>query len=158
MLISHLILAIYWIVYCLLHSLLADLGFKKTMQVFLGRGFRYYRLGYTIFAFIGLAWIVVYQYRLDTIQLISKHALIVFVGTTILIAGLVIMLVCIRKYFLSLSGLLSLVQERTKAQLMIGGLHRFVRHPLYLGTFMAIWGGFFLLPFLSIFISNTIIK
>jgi methanethiol S-methyltransferase len=157
MLISHIILAFYWILYCFLHSLLADLGFKKNMQVLLGKGFRYYRLGYTLFAFIGLGLIIWYQYQLPVIYIFEADTLLLAAGAIISVVGLIIMAACIKKYFLSLSGLLSLVQEKTKAQLMIGGLHRWVRHPLYLGTFMALWGGFLILPHLSILISNTII-
>jgi protein-S-isoprenylcysteine O-methyltransferase Ste14 len=40
---------------------------------------------------------------------------------------------------------------------MIGGIHRYVRHPLYLGTFLAIWGGFLMYPVLSLFVSNIVI-
>ena len=40
---------------------------------------------------------------------------------------------------------------------MTGGFHRYVRHPLYLGTFITIWAGFLLLPLISLLISNAII-
>jgi protein-S-isoprenylcysteine O-methyltransferase Ste14 len=73
------------------------------------------------------------------------------------VTGLLIMGICIKKYFLSLSGLKSLFQEKPAHELMIGGIHRYVRHPLYLGTFLAIWGGFLVYPVLSFFISNVVI-
>ena len=59
---------------------------------------------------------------------------------------------------MSLSGLKSLVQpENNKAELMITDIHRYVRHPLYLGTFIFIWGLWLTLPYLSLLISNAII-
>jgi protein-S-isoprenylcysteine O-methyltransferase Ste14 len=157
MLISHVILALLWLLYCFLHSLLADPGFKKSMKGMLGKNFRYYRLGYTIFAFAGLLLIVLYQWNMATVELFAGRYLMNMAGWILTIAGVFIMLICIKKYFLSLSGVLTLFQEAAPSPLMTKGLHKYVRHPLYLGTFMAIWGGFLLLPLLSILISNSII-
>jgi protein-S-isoprenylcysteine O-methyltransferase Ste14 len=67
------------------------------------------------------------------------------------------MLVCIRKYFVSLSGLKSLYQEEPAAELMITGIHRYMRHPLYSGTFLAIWGLWVLWPSASLLIANAVI-
>lgn len=68
------------------------------------------------------------------------------------------MLVCIKKYFLNLSGLKSLVAEEVISnELRIDGIHRFVRHPLYLGTFIFIWGLFLLYPHWSLLIANSVI-
>ena len=157
MMIEHIFLALIWIIYCVTHSLLADPGWKKNMQTLLGNGFRYYRLGYTVFAFLGLTLIVFYQYQLKSTILFRGSSLLSVAGWILFISGILIMLICINKYFISLSGLQSLVKEPPRSQLMISGLHRFVRHPLYLGTFMTIWAGFLLLPLLSLLISNTII-
>jgi protein-S-isoprenylcysteine O-methyltransferase Ste14 len=75
-----------------------------------------------------------------------------------MILGAAIMLICIKKYFLSLSGLKSLFANKVVAnELRIDGIHKYVRHPLYLGTFIFIWGGFLLLPLLSLLISISII-
>jgi protein-S-isoprenylcysteine O-methyltransferase Ste14 len=78
-------------------------------------------------------------------------------GCLIAAAGLVLMLICIKKYFISLSGLLSLVQDNSTNQLIIRGVHRYVRHPLYLGTFAMLWGLLLLMPYLSLLIAITII-
>jgi methanethiol S-methyltransferase len=83
--------------------------------------------------------------------------LIRFAGILAAAAGLVLMLVCIRKYFFSLSGLRGLFIESATNELIITGVHKFMRHPLYLGTFAFIWGFFIVYPYLSLFISNTVI-
>lgn len=69
------------------------------------------------------------------------------------------MAVCIRKYFGRLSGLQTLFidEVHTGNKLIITGIHRHVRHPLYLGTFLFIWGLFILIPHTSLLISNFII-
>lgn len=58
---------------------------------------------------------------------------------------------------MGLSGLRSLVQEENYSELHISGIHRYVRHPLYLGTFLFIWGLFIVFPTLSLLISNSVI-
>ena len=40
---------------------------------------------------------------------------------------------------------------------MITGVHRIVRHPLYAGTFIFIWGLLIVYPYLSLFITDAII-
>jgi protein-S-isoprenylcysteine O-methyltransferase Ste14 len=58
---------------------------------------------------------------------------------------------------MNLSGLRSLVIEDFSNELQITGIHKYTRHPLYLGTFGFIWGLFLLLPYLSLFIANIVI-
>lgn len=73
--------------------------------------------------------------------------------------GLLIMALCIEKYFGRLSGLKTLFVDEvhTGNQLIVTGMHRYVRHPLYTGTFLFIWGLFIFIPYTSLLISNFII-
>lgn len=121
------------------------------------KNYKRYRLWYTLFAFVFLVVIIYYQIRILTIELFKWNDLIFIAGITISSAGLILMLVCIRKYFMSLSGLRSLIIENFSNELQITGVHKYVRHPLYLGTFLFIWGLFLLLPYLSLLITNIII-
>lgn len=157
MLQTHLILAVLWIVYCVLHSVLASLSIKARVQKLAGAHFRHYRLFYTLFAAVSLLAIVYYQLRMQSIVLFPKTVFSNIMGSLIGITGVVIMLVCIKKYFVSLSGVKSLVQESPSAELMIKGIHRYMRHPLYLGTFLAIWGLWLLVPTLGLLITNVVI-
>lgn len=157
MLLNHIILAILWLLYCILHSVLASLYVKQMVKKYTGRHYRYYRLFYTVFAAVSLLAIVYYQLFSYSPWLFDPWLFPGLAGLLIAIAGLVIMGICIKKYFLSLSGLKSLFQESPAAELMIAGIHRYMRHPLYLGTFMAIWGGWILFPSLSLLITNVVI-
>lgn len=79
-------------------------------------------------------------------------------GSIIAIAGITVMGICIRKYFAHLSGIRSLYMiEKNQNELMITGIHKYVRHPLYAGTFLFIWGLWLFLPLLSLLITNMII-
>lgn len=157
MLKTHLLLAFLWILFGVLHSVLAGLGVKKHFAIAFPKTFPYYRLLYTLFAFLTFGLVVWYQLKLASPFLFQRHLFTNAIGVIIAATGLVIMSICIKKYFLSLSGLKSLFQERPVHQLMVRGIHRYVRHPLYLGTFLAIWGAFLVYPLLSLLISNLAI-
>ncbi|MEO6894659.1 MAG: hypothetical protein ABI136_06445, partial [Ginsengibacter sp.] len=59
---QHWLLIVLWIVYYVIHSLLAatsvKIFFKKTLNGY----FRYYRLGYSVFALLTLISLLIYQY------------------------------------------------------------------------------------------------
>lgn len=157
MLLPHLILAGLWILYCFLHSLMASQSFKQKVQSLAGSGYRYYRLFYTLFAAFSLAGVIYYQVTIDTLSVFQPALLTTVVGSLLGVTGLVIMFICIKKYFLSLSGLKSLYQEAPSAELMIRGIHRYLRHPLYLGTFLFIWGLWVVFPSLGLLVADVVI-
>jgi protein-S-isoprenylcysteine O-methyltransferase Ste14 len=136
---------------------LASFSIKKWLQKKLKKKYNYYRLAYTIFSFVFLTGLLYYQINLPTIRLYQPGLLILIVGAVLGVSGLLLMLICIKKYFMSLSGLQNLARENHSTGLLITGVHRYVRHPLYLGTFGFIWGLLFIFPYLSLFIANGIV-
>lgn len=154
---QHVLLALFWILYGILHSLLASRRVKEGFQKKWPRAFDYYRVAYTLFAFVSLAALLWFQLTMRTVFLLAPNSFLWATGVFFAAAGLLLMLVCIRKYFFSLSGLKSLITEEKEAKLIISGVHRWVRHPLYLGTFSFIWGLFLITPQLSLLIADTLI-
>ena len=151
-------MALLWMVYGVLHSVLANTAVKGWFSRRMGRSFIHYRLFYSLFAFLSFIALLGYQLRITSPPLFAGFLSIKILGVLLSLVGLSIMLFCIRKYFMSLSGLRSLVRpEENKSELMITDIHRYVRHPLYLGTFIFIWGLWLAFPYLSLLISNTII-
>ena len=157
MLVSHIILAVLWIVYCVLHSLFASLAFKKWMETLTDKHFRLYRLYYTLFAFISLTGIILYQFSISQKIIFKSNSFTLAIGSLVSITGLIIMAICIRKYFMQFSGLRSLIENNAGNKLMVTGIHKHVRHPLYSGTFLFIWGFLLLLPYWSLLITCSII-
>jgi len=153
---DHILLALLWIIYCVLHSLLAGRRLKGWLQKKM-KNYKWYRLYYTVFSFVSLAALVYFQVRMITVQLFLPNILVLTTGAVLSVSGLVLMLVCIRKYFMGISGLRSLMFNGYSNKLQITGVHRYMRHPLYLGTFAFIWGLLLLLPYLSLLIANIII-
>lgn len=157
MLMNQILLAIFWIIYCMLHSVLASTTFKRVMKEKMKQYFKYYRPVYVLFSFVSLIAIIYFQISIGDTQLFSQTTIILVFGIVLGLFGVAIMIACIQKYFLHLSGLRSLFQERTTSSLMVSGIHRYVRHPLYLGTFIFIWSLLLLLPYAGLLISNIVI-
>ncbi len=146
---QHWILTGLWIVYYALHSVLAATVVKSYFKKNLGKYFRYYRLGYSTIAFIALLALLLYQYSF-TSPLLIKSILIKYLAIIFLILpGVVIMLISIKKYFLLLSGIRSIFTSVATPELKVTGIHNYVRHPLYSGTILFVFGLFFIFPTLS---------
>ena len=154
---NHYILAIAWIVYCVLHSVLAAANVKMWMEKWWGKKFRYYRLAYTLFAFAGLVAILIFQVSITSPLMFYSNGLIQWLGIAFAALGAALVMLNIFKYFMQLSGVRWLTQERPQAKLERRGLHKYVRHPLYFSTFLFIWSLWVVYPYLSLFIANLAI-
>jgi len=157
MLNSHLILATGWSLFCALHSVFASSTFKQWAARNMGARYKYYRLYYSFFAVLSFAAILIYLLNINSYRLFTTTRLTIISGIAVAAAGIAIMSVCVGKYFMQLSGLKGLIHNKTNNELMITGVHKVVRHPLYAGTFIFIWGLLILFPSLSLFISDAII-
>jgi methanethiol S-methyltransferase len=127
------------------------------LQALLQNRYRFYRLFYTLFSLLALVAVLFFQFKMNSPLLFHAGVAGDITGLSIAIAGLILMLICIRHYFLSLSGLMSLFSNRSSPQLIIKGIHLRVRHPLYAGTFLFIWGLWLYHPLLSHTIANAVI-
>lgn len=56
-----------------------------------------------------------------------------------------------------LSGVRSIFTRVPASELKVNGIHRFVRHPLYSGTILFVWGLFLVFPFLNNFIAAVLL-
>ena len=154
---SHIILASGWILFCILHSVFASLKFKRIAEPLMGKQYKHYRFYYTIFAFAGFAAIMIYLFTISSYRLFIVTQITTIIGIVVAVFGFIIMSVCILKYFMQLSGLKKVIGHEPGNELMITGIHKIVRHPLYTATFIFIWGLLILYPYLSLLIVDTII-
>ena len=158
MFLNHIILAILWAAFCVLHSLLADEKIRNFIGKLLGRNEKYYRILYSLFAFISLSAVVLYQLSIPARSLFQYPGAVWQLPAVLISgAGLLIMLICTRRYFFRVTGLVRLMEKKEPDGLLISGIHRHVRHPLYLGTLLFIWGLFLLIPVMSLLIMNVIV-
>ena len=141
---SYIVLCFLWITYCLLHSFLANSRLKSFLQLKTGISNRWYRLAYNIFALTSLLLIIIFQAKFPSHFIFKESLSVKFLATFFGGIGMYIMIICIMMYFKQLSGI-----KNIKPVLVTTGLHRFVRHPLYLGTFIFLTGILLAFPLLS---------
>jgi methanethiol S-methyltransferase len=154
---SHIILAIGWILFCSLHSIFASLWFKQIAERWMGRQYKFYRFYYTLFASVSFVAIMIYLFTMNSYKIFTSTAAISIAGGVITLFGFIVIIICIHKYFMRLSGVKTLIENGSEQELMITGIHKYVRHPLYTGTFIFIWGLLLLYPYYSLLIANAII-
>jgi methanethiol S-methyltransferase len=145
--VPYLYLAGLWALFGLTHSLLAAGWWKDWVQRRTGPYSRYYRLLYSLFALLLLAFIIAYELQLPVKWLWRTPLIAVIAGIVLALSGLIIMGICIWKYFSYLSGIdVFFPKKKVFTGLEKGGLHRYVRHPLYFGTLLTVWSFFLLFP------------
>ena len=154
---NHWILIGWWIVYYTIHSVLAATSVKEYFKRKLGKYYRYYRLGYSTFALLALIALLAYQYSFPSPLLINSLAIKYSATIILVLPGLIIMLISIKKYFMLLSGVRSIFTPVPATELKVGGIHKYVRHPLYSGTILFVCGLFFIFPTLSNLIAAVLL-
>lgn len=126
------VLLLSWSLYFFLHSWLAAVGPKNWFRrKFHTVPFRYYRIGYNILSGVGLAMLLMFQFIEPSKQLFIPSAITTTLGTILLGAGMLIMLIAGMNY--DLKSFFGLIEER-KNIMRKNKLNQFVRHPLYSGT------------------------
>ncbi|HYM94553.1 MAG TPA: isoprenylcysteine carboxylmethyltransferase family protein [Chitinophagaceae bacterium] len=153
------IVGLLWAGYCIVHSVLAATSFKSRVQLIFKKKFKYYRLFYNLYAVAMLVIIIIYQLSFASPLIFIPNLITKISGATITVIGVWIMGICIAKYFKQESGFLWMNPEMPaqKTELHISGIHNYVRHPLYLGTFVFIWGLFILFPSAANLVAVSII-
>lgn len=148
-LVSHMILVVLWMLFGILHSVLAANWWKRLMQRRLGLHYKYYSFSYSVFAAVTLIAVLVYQGYCESRLIYVAPGWVKLLLCIPLVAGLVIMGLLIRKYFFSLSGISVFYKATPSGELELGGLNRYVRHPLYAGTLLFLWSFFFIYPYVK---------
>lgn len=136
----------FWLIFIIvlwgiIHSLLASLGFKNFLRRSLGNGFmRFYRLLYNIFAVISFAPVLYLMIVLPDkllYQVPSPWNIFMRVGQVVSI--LLLLVAALQTDVLSFAGLRQLIEEEKNSDLITNGLYRFIRHPLYTFGLLILW-------------------
>ncbi len=153
---AHVLLVVFWVVFCLLHSLFAAIWFKTWAFAKMKGAYRYYRKLYIVFAAITFIGIVLYQFKMEQLVLFDPPQFLRIIAIAIGgIAGLIIILYILRYFRSFLNEPMAI--HGTRKPLVTNGAYKYVRHPLYIVTFVFIWSAFVLLPWLSSLICVVIV-
>ena len=125
----------------LVHSVIASFGFKDLLRRTLGDGFmRSYRLLYNIFAVISIVPVLYLMAVLPDkglYQVPSPWSYLMRAGQGI--STLLLFVAVLQTDVFSFTGLRQLFEEEKPGKLVIGGLYRLVRHPLYTFSLAILW-------------------
>ncbi len=142
---AHLLFALCWLGFGTGHSILASSWVKQHLRPFFGVGCR---LAYNFFAILHLAFVGWAGW-----VLFQPHDAFVYAGWAAwglkgaFGLGVALFLIALTGYDVGrllgirqIQNRLQGIEEPEDEPLRTDGLHRWVRHPLYLGGLMAVWG------------------
>jgi len=142
---AHILYGLAWLSFALLHSLLAVESVKARLRSLLGAGLR---LAYNILATLHfVAVLIVGKLLLGDAAPFALPPTLETVRVIMLLGGLALMIAAARGY--DLARLLGTRQIRCNRAgievpddepLRRDGLHRFIRHPIYAGAILFLWG------------------
>ena len=156
---SQIYLGLCWILYFILHSILASNWLKRLIKNKLSALNQFYRLTYNGIALITLIFVLQFQDSITPIFLFQKTMLLQIVGFSIIVLGTILGYLSFKNYSTSeFFGLdYNKSSEENKDILNTSGFNSFVRHPLYFASLLLIWGYFIANPNSNILIMNWVI-
>jgi methanethiol S-methyltransferase len=132
--------ALAWLLFGTLHSGLAAPRVKALLAPLLGRRQRIAYNGVAVASFVMVGWVG--AATLGSYPAFALPAPMVAALAAVHVAGWLILLWSARFYDLGrLTGTRQLKGEADDESLRLDGPHAFVRHPIYAGAYLILWGG-----------------
>jgi len=138
------LLILAWGIYFFLHSFMANEAVKQKTGKITGLSNRSYRIVYNLFNFAALVFLLLYLYRIPSAVFYQTTTFFIAIGVLVSLAGSIIMFLSVKNY--DLNAFFGF-REETMMPLQIGGLNKYVRHPLYSGTIILALGFCIALPY-----------
>lgn len=136
----------FWLVFAILvwgivHSVTASLGFKEFLRRTFGNGFmRFYRFLYNVFSVVSFApilYLMAVSPTRSLYQIPSPWSLVMLAGQGL--SALLLLLAVLQTDTLSFVGVRQLFEEEKPGRLVTKGFYRFMRHPLYTFGLLFLW-------------------
>ena len=143
------ILFVLLVLFGVLHSVLADLRVKEWFKGRMGEAFKFYRVAYNIFFAAMLGGIIyILAVTQQPVYVFNPTKTLQYGAIALVIIGTILMIVSFASFDLSEFIGFSYLGEREQKieKLRIGGLYKYVRHPLYFAIFVLFAGLFLLHP------------
>jgi methanethiol S-methyltransferase len=142
---NEILLLLLWLVYFYLHSLLAATAVKTFfIRSFSINAAHIYRIGYNLFAFIGILILFWLQYIIPSALLFNTRLITNCIAIFLLATGLGLMIASIKNY--DWKSFIGITPEKSYT-LVIAGMNKYVRHPLYSSTMILVTGFFIGQPY-----------
>lgn len=137
-----LLLAFAWLLYGAIHSFMASNYFKNFAANILGKYFRFYRLIYNVLAFVLLIPIFALQFSTEKEALWEVSIYQPIIGKFISVWGAILIATALQGYDLSEFSGLDFNKKQEKTEFKNDGLLKYMRHPIYFGILIFVWGMF----------------
>lgn len=145
---AYLILVVLWVLFYVLHSLFASMNIKRKFKGWLGSAFKWYRLLYSVFATFFFLAIMIYAGQIPHLQLFASSGSTTYFG--FLITGLGTIIVVKSFKYVGFSSFIGTSPEQEGSEVLVrDGIHRAIRHPMYLGTILIFLGYLIYQPYMS---------
>ncbi|MDT8318565.1 MAG: hypothetical protein RQ824_11345, partial [bacterium] len=155
------VLSLAWLIFFVLHSLLASIRFKDLVKKRFPSFTPYYRLAYNIVSILLIIPIFLFSHSIDSPPLIMWDGALSVISAAAIILALAGFFWTVRYY--DMAEFLGTRQLREKNVPLEGSddftlspLHRFVRHPWYFLALVILWTRDMNLPFLVTAVAATI--
>jgi protein-S-isoprenylcysteine O-methyltransferase Ste14 len=145
-------LAMGWVLYFVLHSLLAAVGVKQMVYRWLSP--RVYRLLYAVISMVGLLFLLLMNGSIPAPYFVASEGAVRFLSLMLTTFGVILIQVSFRAY--SFRAFVGLAAE-PDARLKTDGIQKYIRHPLYAGTILITLGFLLFIPNLPTLISCSCI-
>jgi protein-S-isoprenylcysteine O-methyltransferase Ste14 len=133
---TNIYLGIAWLIYGIIHSVLATDTIKKAFTT------KYYRLIYNSLAIILIIPILYFQITLPSVNMMQSSLLSQILSGMMMLSGIYLVYVSFRNYDLKEFLGIDFNDIKKKSVLQIEGVSSIVRHPIYTGILLFIWGAF----------------
>lgn len=136
----------FWLIFTVLiwgviHSITASLGFKDLLRRTFGVGFmKFYRLlynGFSVLSFAPILYLMVVLPDTDFYRAPAPWSYLLLTGQAL--SALLLLTAVLQTDTLSFVGLRQLFEEETLGRLVTKGFYRMVRHPLYTFGLLILW-------------------
>lgn len=149
-----------WVLFFFSHSLLAANAVKRSAEKVMGSFYRFYRILYNLLSLLFLSAILYELYAERSFKLLFTVSSTLMVAAYVLMAaGLIIIVMAFGNYDLAeFAGISQLAKQlHHPDKLVVRGINRYVRNPLYTGIIVFVAGWFLLQPSYEYLVSMLII-
>lgn len=142
-----------WLVYFFLHSFLATTSIKGKILEKTRISRKHYRLIYSIWSSVALLMLLLLNGMIESSDFFHRYGYSRYLSLFVASFGVIIIRLAFKEY--SLINFLGLGEEKQK--LVIQGILKRVRHPIYSGTILVVIGYFMFSPNLPTLVSSLCI-
>lgn len=136
------LLAFTWLLYGAIHSFMASNYFKNFAKKILGKYFHFYRLIYNILAVVLLVPVLGIQFSTEKEVLWQVSIYQPVIGKFISVWGAILIATALQGYNLSEFSGFDFNKNQEKNEFKNDGLLKYMRHPIYFGVLLLVWGMF----------------